>query len=310
MAKAERTEAEALAAGLTAVVLWSTVATAFKLGLRVATPLQLVALASVVSWVIFSAAHRWSRSSTVSEHPPVQRPIQPRGVWRYAAVLGLLNPLLYYPLLLAGYDRLPAQIAQPLNYTWAVWLALLTGPLLGQRPSRALLGGVLCSFAGVLVLLTGDRPDRPIDPLGVVLILLSALLWALYWLLQTRWQSLQVGTSPAARLEIGFGAALVPMLLLMTLVDGWPAWSPALAGAVLWIAAIEMGFTFLLWQRALALTRQPARIGQLIFLSPVLAFAPIALVLGEPIAWQSVLGLGLILAGLFLSQQVVDGSAA
>ena len=40
--------------GLGAVVLWSTVATAFSLSLQYWTPLQLVTIAATVSWCLFA----------------------------------------------------------------------------------------------------------------------------------------------------------------------------------------------------------------------------------------------------------------
>ncbi|NJK98814.1 MAG: EamA family transporter, partial [Bacteroidales bacterium] len=41
-------------------------------------------------------------------------------------MLGFLNPLLYYLVLFKAYSLLPAQIAQPLNYTWPLILVILS----------------------------------------------------------------------------------------------------------------------------------------------------------------------------------------
>jgi drug/metabolite transporter (DMT)-like permease len=41
-----------------------------------------------------------------------------RRQWLLSAGLGFMNPFLYYVLLFRAYDLLPAQQAQPLNYTW------------------------------------------------------------------------------------------------------------------------------------------------------------------------------------------------
>jgi drug/metabolite transporter (DMT)-like permease len=68
-----------------------------------------------------------------------------------------------------------------------------------------------------------------------------------------------------------------------------------------WVGLIEMGVTFLLWQRAMRLTRQAARIGQLIFLSPFVSLLLINAVLGESIHTTSILGLLIIVAGLILT---------
>ena len=50
----------AIKMGLGAVMLWSTVATAFSLSLRYLTPLQLVTLATGISWVFFAIRLRSS----------------------------------------------------------------------------------------------------------------------------------------------------------------------------------------------------------------------------------------------------------
>ena len=80
---------------------------------------------------------------------------------------------------------------------------------------------------------------------------------------------------------------------------------PALDGDTLlygaWVGLAEMGITFLLWQRALKLTRHAARIGQLIFLSPFLSLVLIGAVLGETIHPTSWIGLGIIVAGLLVT---------
>ena len=73
--------------------------------------------------------------------------------------LGLLNPFLYYLILFEAYARLPAQIAQPLNYTWAITLAVLAVPVLGQRMSWRMGIGMLVSYCGVVVLLSQGRVD-------------------------------------------------------------------------------------------------------------------------------------------------------
>lgn len=46
---------------------------------------------------------------------------------------GLVNPCLYYLLLFSAYDRLPAQEAMAINYTWTLTLTYLAVPLLGHR---------------------------------------------------------------------------------------------------------------------------------------------------------------------------------
>lgn len=66
----------------------------------------------------------------------------------------------------------------------------------------------------------------------------------------------------------------------------------------------EMGLTFLLWLKALRLTRNTARIANLIYLSPFLAMAFIHLLVGEEIRASSYLGLLFIVGDVLLQGNV------
>jgi drug/metabolite transporter (DMT)-like permease len=80
-----------------------------------------------------------------------------------------------------------------------------------------------------------------------------------------------------------------------------PALTPEVLFYGAWVGLVEMGITFLLWQQALRLTTQAARIGQLIFLSPFLSLLLIGAVLGEHVHTTSWLGLGIIVVGLLVT---------
>lgn len=274
---------------LSAVLLWSTVATAFKLGLGVLTPVQLLLIGAVISticfWVVaFFRGQYWL----------------PLGQWGLAAGMGLLNPVCYYLVLFAAYDRLPAQIAQPLNYTWVLTLALLSVPLLGQPLQKRTMVGLLISYVGVLFVLT--RGSWTIltswDATGIALVLFSTLIWSLYWILSARTSSHAL---PLMAWSFSFS---IPVLIVLTAMQGdWPTLtaSTLLIGA--WVGLVEMGVTFLLWQRALQLTSRAARLGQLVFLSPFLSLIFIATILGETISAWSVVGLVIIVAGILWSSR-------
>ncbi len=281
----------ALLCGLAAVLLWSTVATGFKLGLQVLAVEQLLWLGSLFSWVVFLVYVLATGSLRLVA-----------GDKWLAVALGLINPLVYYLILFGAYDRLPAHIAQPLNYTWAITLALLAVPILGQKLSGRSLAGILVSYAGVvLLLLTAEHGGGGWDVLGVILALSSTVLWAAYWLLNTRCKS------PAAAIMFWSFSIGTPFVgLVCWLGPGWPTLSSENLFYGAWVGLIEMGVTFVLWQQALRRTANAARIGQLIFLSPFLSLVMIYLVLGEAIGWGAVAGLAVIVAGLQLARPAAD----
>lgn len=285
-------EQRAVLLALGAVLLWSTVATAFKLSLEYLAPVQLLAWASVASvltlGILLIATGRLGLVLRGSRRDYLR-----------SLGLGLINPLAYYLVLFEAYDRLPAQEAQALNYTWAFTLALLAVPLRGHRLARAdLLGGVV-AYAGVWVIATRGQVFALefANPVGVALALGSTLLWALYWIYSARDQR-----DPLVALFLNFALALPFVLLICHLsagliVSDWRG----LVGAA-YVGVFEMGLAFALWLGAMRLTQSTARISNLIFLSPFLSLFFIRTFVGEVILPSTWIGLGLIIAGLSLQQ--------
>lgn len=273
--------------GLAAVLLWSTVATAFALSLRRLTPVQLLVYSTAVATLVLGGL-----AALRGEWPALRR--APRREILRALGLGIVNPCLYYLVLFTAYARLPAQVAQPLNYTWALTLGLLSIPLLGQRFRPRLLLAGLVAYAGVLVI-SRQGAGGPADALGVALALGSTLLWALYWIGNTK-----SALPPTAGLFLNFAAGLPAVALVCALTDGFvPADWRGLWGA-LYVGTVEMGFTFALWLGALKLADSAARVANLIFLAPFLSLVFIARVAGETIQPGTLVGLVLIVGGLLI----------
>ncbi|WP_022660914.1 DMT family transporter [Paucidesulfovibrio longus] len=278
--------------GLATVLLWSTVATAFKLSLQAMRPAQLLFYAGMVSTLVLAAilASRGGLRDALRCS---------RAEWLRSLALGALNPFLYYLILFKAYDLLPAQEAQPLNYTWAITLALLSIPLLRQRLSRFDLLAVFVGYAGVVVISTHGDPlgMRFASPLGVALALLSTVVWALYWIFNTR-----ETREPVAALFLNFLLGMPLVGLWCAFFDGFAvADAVGLFGAA-YVGLFEMGITFVLWLTALKYSENTAKVGNLIFLSPFLSLVFIHFLLGEEILPSTYAGLGLIVAGLLLQR--------
>ncbi|MCZ6708842.1 MAG: DMT family transporter [Gammaproteobacteria bacterium] len=282
-------ERNAVRAAVVAVLLWSTVATGFKLGLAVLAPVQLLLLGTTVSAAVFVIAASVTSSWEINRRSLAE-----------AAVFGLVNPCLYYLVLFEAYDRLPAQIAQPLNYTWAITLAVLAVPILKQPLSRPTLAGIVISYAGVVVLLSQGSFERMNDLswIGVALALASTLVWASYWLMNTRSNS-----NALSLMALSFLIAIPALISMCLMGPGLPRLSMEALLYGSWVGLIEMGVTFLLWQRALRLTDHAARIGQLIFISPFISLLLISGVLGEQIHLTTVAGLAVIVVGFAVTRQ-------
>jgi len=266
-----------------AVLLWSTVASAFKLSLRYMTPLQLLFYASLTSLILFGALY-------AGEFSPRKENLR-------SAFLGLINPLLYYAVLFSAYDRLPAQEAQALNYTWPLALVLLSIIFLGKSAGTRTVFGLLLGFAGAIVVATkGDvRGLHFHDTTGVALGLGSALIWASYWLLNLRDERPLV---EKMFWNFLFGSLYISAVLAATGNFALPG-MVGLAGAV-YVGLFEMGITFLLWYRAIE--GDLAFASNLSYLVPFLSLFFISVVVGESIAPATILGLVLIVAGIAIGK--------
>jgi drug/metabolite transporter (DMT)-like permease len=223
-------------------------------------------------------------------------------------ILGLLNPGLYYWILFQAYDLLPAQDAMAINYTWGLTLPLIASLFSKIVPTRSEIGLALLSYLGILIIVTdGDLSAFEFTaPLGVLLALLSTVIWGLSWVLNSRFVD-TYQLNPEVTLFLNFSAATPILWLLTTLSDGAIAltWASILSG--LYVGLLEMGIAFVLWMNALRLTNNPIRVSSLIFLAPPLSLVLITTVLGEPISQSTLLGLVVILLGL-AGQQFVSQS--
>ena len=282
------TQHKALLYGLSAVLLWSTVATAFKLSLRHFSPIELLLYSGSFSTVLLGAILRYQGKLRQAFQ------CSPRE-YLLSVLLGLLSPFLYYLILFKAYDLLPAQQAQPLNYTWAIVLSLLAVPLLKQKIGWQQWLALLVSYCGVVVISTEGRPFslQFTDPLGVALALISTVIWALYWIFNTR-----DSRDPVVGLFINFLCSF-PFVLGYYLLTSELRLPPleGLLGAA-YVGTFEMGACFVLWLMAMKLTDNTARISNLIFLSPFLSLVFIHFLLGEEILAATFIGLVLIVAGL------------
>jgi len=290
---AELNQRKAYAFGMGAVICWSTVATAFKLSLEYLSPAQLLLYASLTSWLFLATIllFKGRFRSTLSS-----------GGWRpyrKAVIFGAFNPLIYYLILFRAYDLLPAQEAQILNYSWALTMTLLAIPLLGHKLRWQDAVAALICYSGVLVIAThGDVLGLTFaNPEGVFWALISTVIWALYWIFNSKQEGDAVGA-----LFRNFSCA-IPLTLLYCWITGELVAVPwqGLAGAA-YVGIFEMGLSFIFWLTAMRLTKSTASIANLIFIAPLLSLAIISLLLKEAILPSTLWGLALILGGLAIQQ--------
>lgn len=291
------------------VLFWATVASAFKISLRYLDFLQLLLGATVVSILVLlvvlivqNKLHLLKRNS--------------KSDYRNSVLLGLLSPFLYYTVLFKAYSLLPAQEAQPLNQTWAIVISLLSIILLKQKIRFKNILALLISFFGVLIISTQGNifELRFSNPTGVLLALGSAFIWALFWV-----YNLKDKRDEVVKLFLNFVFAF-PLILIFTLLFSslpyphhfwergplneyrWTSNTTGLLSAV-YVGLFEMGVSFVLWLKALKLSKTTSQISNFIYLIPFLSLIVIRLTVGERILLSTIIGLVFIVFGIIIQQR-------
>lgn len=274
------------------VVLWSTVASAFKLTLAHLGFLEMLLGSSVVSLAALSVI------VLVQGKLAVIAKSSTNDIAR-SAFLGFLNPFLYYVILFKAYSVLPAQEAQPLNWTWPIMLVLLSIAILKQPIRWLNVLAVAISFSGVLVISTrGDVPALRFTNLpGALLALGSSVIWALYWI-----YNVKDGRDEIVKLLLNFAFGSVFTLAAVILFGDIRVPPAAALVGVLWIGLFEMGITFVTWLKALQLSRTTAQVSNLVYAAPFFSLFLIRYIVGEEILPSTVVGLVLIVAGVIVQQ--------
>ncbi len=278
--------------GLLTVLFWSTSATAFKITLRYMDVLPLLFYAVVTSTVVLGVylviAGKFRQIFALET-----------GEYVFYLFMGFLNPFVYYWMAVKAYDLLPAQIVQPINYTWVITLSLLSIPLLKQPLSRIQIAASLVCYSGVVVLSyrSGQGTGEGINYSGVFLAVSCTIIWALYWIFNVRSKQ-----DPIIAIFLNFFFSL-PFIGLACL--SWSSFAvnrwEGLCGAV-WIGCFEFGFAFITWISALKSSGNIQSMTNLIFLTPFISLIFIHTVLGEEILLQTYIGFLLIISGIVLQR--------
>jgi drug/metabolite transporter (DMT)-like permease len=276
------------------VLLWGTIATAFKIALSELSVVTMLGIATLISTIVIF----FIVLLTGKLH--LMRQMTHREVF-YSALLGFINPLIYYIILLNAYSILPAQVAQPVNMIWPILIVFLSVPILKQKIPLRSYFALFISFVGVYIISSQGDPLHPggPNPFGVLLALISSVLWALYFVLNVR-----DGRDQAVKLLTNFIFGSVYLLIAM-LITGSFYQEITLKGfsAAVYCGFFEMGITFWLWLKALELSPTSDKVSNLVFFAPFISLIFLHFIIHEPIYFTTPTGLLLIVASVIFQNR-------
>ena len=286
----DKTKLSYIYAGL-AVFFWATVPTAFKISLGELGILPVLTIASVTSAVVLLGVIIAQKKTRLIR-------FNGRNEFFNSAILGFINPFVYYLILLKAYSLLPGQVAQPLNMIWPIILVFLSVPLLGQKIEKKSFLALFISFAGVYVISSQGSLFKPgnANLFGVFLATVSSVFWAFYFILNVRDKR-----DEAVKLLLNFLFGSAYLIIAMLITGKWQALI-SLKGALasVYIGVFEMGIAFLFWLKALQMATTTDKVSNLVYLAPFISLIFLHFIIHEPVYFTTPAGLLLIISGIFV----------
>ena len=277
---------------LAAILLWSTVATAFKIALNGMDYLHLLVISSAIATIFFTTILIFNGELKAIWSTPKSDVL-------HSALLGFLNPFLYYLILLKAYSLLSAQLALSLNYIWPITLVLLSIPILKQKIGLKSIACILLSFIGVIVIANKGSFTSIQSPntWGIILALGSSIVWALFWIFNTKDER-----KATHKLFLNFVFGLIYSLVTLTFFGKINLPDLNSIAAAIYIGLIECGIAYIFWLKAMKLSSSTDKIGNLVFLSPFISLLLLHLIIGESIYLSTWVGLSIIVTGILLQK--------
>jgi drug/metabolite transporter (DMT)-like permease len=292
-----KTKQSYIYAGL-AILFWSTVPTAFKISLNELEILPMLTIASVTSAAVLLIVILAQKKTYLIRESTVKELLN-------SAILGFINPFIYYIILLKAYQLLPAQVAQPLNMIWPIILVFLSVPLLGQKIERKSFFALFISFAGVYIISSQGKLFKPVhsDLTGVLLATGSSIFWAFYFILNVRDKR-----DEAIKLFLNFLFGSAYLIITMIITGKWQA-VIGLRGAAasVYIGLFEMGITFLFWLKALQMASTTDKVSNLVYFAPFISLIFVHFILHESVYYTTPAGLLLIITGILIQNRKPAG---
>ncbi|MBG0858156.1 MAG: DMT family transporter [Bacteroidales bacterium] len=279
---------------LIAIFFWSTIPTAFKICLSELEILPMLTIASLTSaLILFMILAAGGKIDLIMRST--------RKELLGSAVLGLINPFLYYLILLKAYQLLPAQVAQPLNMIWPIILVFLSVPVLGQKIRTKSFIALFISFAGVYIISSQGKlfSTGQSNLAGVLLATGSSVFWAFYFILNVKDKR-----DEALKLFLNFLSGSFYLIVFMTITHSWDI-DYGLKGVLsaVYIGIFEMGITFFFWLKALQLAPTTDKISNLVYIAPFLSLIFVHFILNEPVYYTTPAGLLLIISGIWMQNR-------
>jgi drug/metabolite transporter (DMT)-like permease len=287
-----KSKTKAIIYTLICVALWALIPVVSKLGQANLDNHQFLFWSSVISLLAFLVATVAVKQSKMF--------LSYKGRdWFNAIGLGFLGTYLYYILLYFGYANAQGLEVLVLQYSWPIFIVLLSIFILKERLTLRRGLAVLLGFFGVVLVLTkGNFTQVHLDNYFVdILVLVAALVFGLFSVL-----SKKVHLEPYTMITIYFLTATVASFVSMLWLSEFSLPTKDALIPILANGLFVNGFSYIFWIKALK-EAEASFVAPFVFLTPVLSALYLILFFREPLLPIYGLGLLAVIIGGLLNKE-------
>ena len=271
------------------IMFWGTLATLNKLLLKSLDAMFVLAVSSIVAFIflfIFNLVTGKLRKLKTYSLSDIVRMV----------ALGILGFFCYNLFYLLGIDVLSAQEAMILNYMWPAMIIIFSCIILKEIMTLKKIVATLMSIVGVIVVASeGDISKIASGNLkGIVFCLLAAVSYGLYSVLNKK-----EDFDKSIAIMIGYLSTAIIAFICIAITGTESTINLVIMFGLLYNGIACNAISYLFW--VLALDKgNTAIISNLAYLTPFISLIICAVILHENISWYSIIGLVMIVSGIFV----------
>lgn len=278
-------------AAAVACLLWSGSLIASKLSYDTLAPMSLGLIRFTLATVVFFVI----RLVTGDHEMPSAKGMA------HIALTGILGTTLYFAAENYGVQMLPASTSSLIVGSFPAMTLVLECLIDKTRPQPLKTIGIVLAFLGVAVLALTESGEGGTNVLlGSLILMFGGLCWSLYnfamRLVMGKYSTMTITTWQTLFGALGF----IPFVMVEGLPQSLPSQTAWASLAYLVLGCTVVGFVLYNWGLE---DLEPSTATSLSNLIPVFGLALSALILGEHISAQQLLGGAIVVAGIVLSTQ-------
>ena len=274
---------------LSAIFFWSTVAVTTKLLLGNHSNFQVLWISVLLAGVFLLVIN------AVTGKLKILKTYKPKD-YVISALIGLPGTFFYYMFYYAGAERMLASQAFIVNYLWPIMSVLFACLILKEKMTARKAVAIFMSFVGVVVVTGGELVNFNANVLsGAVFCMLGAVSYGLFTALNQKFRY----DTPISMM-ISYFTAFAITTVINAVEGGLFLPTPTQLFGYVWNGVFTMAIANTLWVIALSTSENTAKISNLAYVTPFASLIWTRLVLKEPLNAYFIIGLVIIILGIFI----------